>query len=57
MQLNCQHSAWSDNRYRSSVGLQGTITPDLSLIAKVETSFGGEFKTDYSAQAGFALRF
>ena len=56
-QSNRQYSAWSDNRYRSSVGLQGVITPDLSLIAKVDTSFGGEFKTDYSGQVGFALRF
>jgi serine protease autotransporter len=56
-QSNRQYSAWSDNRYRSSVGLQGVITPDLSLIAKVETSFGGEFKTDYSGQLGFAWRF
>jgi len=55
--LNRRYSAWSDNRYRSSVGLQGVITPDLSLIAKVDTSFGGEFKTDYSGQVGFALRF
>ncbi|MGC0864990.1 S6 family peptidase [Pantoea agglomerans] len=56
-QLNRQYSAWSDNRYRSSVGLQGVITPDLSLIAKVDTSFGGEFKTDYSGQVGFAWHF
>ncbi|MGC0878804.1 S6 family peptidase [Pantoea agglomerans] len=56
-QLNRQYSAWSDNRYRSSVGLQGAITPDLSLIAKVDTSFGGEFKTDYSGQVGFAWHF
>ncbi|MGC1040355.1 autotransporter outer membrane beta-barrel domain-containing protein, partial [Pantoea agglomerans] len=56
-QSNRQYSAWSDNRYRSSVGLQGVITPDLSLIAKVDTSFGGEFKTDYSGQVGFAWHF
>lgn len=56
-QMNRQYSAWSDNRYRSSVGLQGVITPDLSLIAKVDTSFGGEFKTDYSGQVGFAWHF
>ena len=56
-QSNRQYSAWSDNRYRSSVGLQGVITPDLSLIAKVDTSFNGEFKTDYSGQVGFAWRF
>ncbi len=52
-----QYNGWSDNRYRSSVGLQGGITPDLSLIAKVDTTFGGEFKTDYSGQIGFAWRF
>ena len=52
-----QYSAWSDNRYRSSVSLQGVISPDLSLIAKVDTSFGGEFKTDYSGQVGFAWHF
>ena len=56
-QSSREYSAWSDNRYRSSVGLQGVITPDLSLIAKVDTSFGGEFKTDYSGQVGFAWRF
>ncbi|WP_242456654.1 S6 family peptidase [Pantoea agglomerans] len=56
-QSNRQFSAWSDNRYRSSVGLQGVITPDLSLIAKVDSSFGGEFKTDYSGQIGFAWSF
>lgn len=56
-QSNRQYSAWSDNRYRSSVGLQGVITPDLSLIAKADTSFGGEFKTDYSGQVGFAWHF
>ncbi|WEC75021.1 autotransporter outer membrane beta-barrel domain-containing protein (plasmid) [Pantoea agglomerans] len=56
-QSNRQYSAWSDNRYRSSVGVQGVITPDLSLIAKVDTSFGGEFKTDYSGQVGFAWHF
>ncbi|MFL6613062.1 MAG: S6 family peptidase [Pantoea agglomerans] len=56
-QSNRQYSAWSDNRYRSSVGLQGVITPDLSFIAKVDTSFGGEFKTDYSGQVGFAWHF
>ncbi|MGD9427040.1 S6 family peptidase [Pantoea sp. NSTU24] len=52
-----QYSAWSDNRYRSSVSLQGVISPDLSLVAKVDTSFGGEFKTDYSGQVGFAWHF
>lgn len=56
-QSNRHYSAWSDNRYRSSVGLQGGITPDLSLIAKVDTSYGGEFKTDYSGQVGFAWHF
>lgn len=56
-QSNRQYSAWSDNRYRSSVSLQGEIASDLSLIASVESSFGGTFKTDYSGQVGFAWHF
>ncbi|WP_436372678.1 S6 family peptidase [Pantoea sp. C2G6] len=56
-QSNRHYSAWSDNRYRGSVGLEGVITPDLSLNAKVDTSFGGVFKTDYSGQIGFSYHF
>ncbi|WP_190311399.1 autotransporter outer membrane beta-barrel domain-containing protein, partial [Pantoea sp. M_1] len=56
-QSNRQYSAWSDNRYRGSVGLEGIIAPGLSLNAKVESSFGGEFKTDYSGLIGLSYHF
>ncbi|QCA06830.1 S6 family peptidase [Pantoea vagans] len=56
-QSNRQYSAWSDNRYRGSVGLEGIIAPGLSLNAKVESSFGGEFKTDYSGLVGLSYHF
>lgn len=56
-QSNRQYSAWSDNRYRGSVGLEGIIAPGLSLNAKVERSFGGEFKTDYSGLIGLSYHF
>ncbi|PZL85298.1 hypothetical protein CKF42_17660 [Pantoea sp. ARC270] len=56
-QSSRKYSAWSDNRYRSSIGLQGVITPDLALTAKVDTSFGGEFKTDYSGLIGLSYHF
>lgn len=51
------YSAWSDNRYRSSVRVQGAIAPGLSLITSIESSFGGTFKTDYSGQVGLAWHF
>ncbi len=56
-QTDRQYSAWSDNRYRGSVGLEGIIAPDLYLNAKVESSFGGEFKTDYSGLIGLSYHF
>ncbi len=56
-QSNRQYSAWSDNRYRGSVGLEGIIAPGLSLNAKVESSSGGEFKTDYSGLVGLSYHF
>jgi len=56
-QSNRQYSAWSDNRYRGSVGLEGIVAPGLSLNAKVESSFGGEFKTDYSGLIGLSYHF
>ncbi|RJT53533.1 S6 family peptidase [Rahnella variigena] len=52
-----EYDAWSDNRYRSSIGLEGNINRNLSLNAKVDKSFGGEFKTDYSGQVGFSYNF
>ncbi|WP_143813152.1 S6 family peptidase [Pantoea vagans] len=56
-QSNRQYSAWSDNRYRGSVGLEGIVAPGLSLNAKVESSLGGEFKTDYSGMIGLSYHF
>ncbi|AMG56696.1 S6 family peptidase [Pantoea vagans] len=56
-QSNRQYSAWSDNRYRGSVGLEGIVAPGLSLNAKVESSFGGKFKTDYSGMIGLSYLF
>ena len=56
-QSDRQYSAWSDNRYRSSVGIEGEISRNLSLNAKVDNSFGGVFKTDYSGQVGFSYHF
>ncbi|MGJ0482738.1 S6 family peptidase [Pantoea agglomerans] len=56
-QSDREYSAWSDNRYRSSVGLEGIIAPGLSLNAKVDTSFGGVFKTDYSGLVGLSYHF
>jgi len=56
-QSDRQYRAWSDNRYRSSVGLEGAIAPGLSLNAKVDSSFGGVFKTDYSGLAGLSYHF
>ncbi|WP_428984340.1 S6 family peptidase [Pantoea vagans] len=56
-QSNRQYNAWSDNRYRGSVGLEGIVTPGLSLNAKVESSLGGEFKTDYSGMIGLSYHF
>lgn len=52
-----RYSAWSDNRYRSSIGLEGEILPDLSVNAKVDTSFGGVFNTDYSGLIGLSYHF
>ncbi|MFJ5855941.1 autotransporter outer membrane beta-barrel domain-containing protein, partial [Enterobacter cancerogenus] len=51
------YSAWSDNRYRSSVGLQGVLSPNLSMNAKIDTTFDGVFKTDYSGKVGFSYHF
>ena len=56
-QSDREYSAWSDNRYRSSVGLEGIIAPGISLNAKVDTSFGGVFKTDYSGLVGLSYHF
>ena len=56
-QSNRQYSAWSDNRYRGSVGLEGIVAPGFSLNAKVESSLGGEFKTDYSGMIGLSYHF
>nr|WP_255342948.1 S6 family peptidase [Pantoea sp. IMH] len=52
-----QYDAWSDNRYRANLGIEGAITPDLSVNAKVESSFGGVFKTDYSGLIGLSYHF
>jgi len=56
-QSDRRYSAWSDNRYRSSIGLEGEILPDLSVNAKVDTSFGGVFNTDYSGLIGLSYHF
>jgi len=56
-QSDRRYSAWSDNRYRSSMGVEGEVTSDLSVNAKVETSFGGDFKTDYSGLIGISYHF
>ncbi|MEM6160121.1 autotransporter outer membrane beta-barrel domain-containing protein [Erwinia sp. P6884] len=52
-----QYDAWSDNRYRAKIGIEGIITPSLSLNAKAESSFSGEFKTDYSGVVGLSYHF
>lgn len=56
-QSDRRYSAWSDDRYRSSIGLEGEILPDLSVNAKVDSSFGGVFNTDYSGLIGLSYHF
>ncbi|MGE9553521.1 S6 family peptidase [Erwinia amylovora] len=52
-----EFSAYSDNRYRAHVGIEGKLSKNLSLSAKVKTSFGGTFRTDYSGIAGINYHF
>ncbi|MGJ0193861.1 S6 family peptidase [Pantoea sp. RRHST58] len=56
-QASRQYQAWSDNRYRASVGVEGAIAKNMSLNAGVESSFGGVFKTDYSGTVGLSYHF
>ena len=56
-QSDRRYSTWSDDRYRSSIGLEGEILPDLSVNAKVDSSFGGVFNTDYSGLIGLSYHF
>ena len=56
-QSSRQYQAWSDNRYRASVGIEGVINKNVSLNAGVESSFGGVFKTDYSGIFGLSYHF
>ncbi|WP_193323381.1 S6 family peptidase [Erwinia endophytica] len=50
-------SALSDNRYRAQLGIEGKISDNWSVNAKVKTSFGGTFHTDYSGVAGLTWHF
>ena len=50
-------SAWSDNRLRVQAGVEGDITDNLSVDMKGRTSFGGNFRTDYSGIAGINYHF
>ncbi|WP_158781782.1 S6 family peptidase [Pantoea sp. BAV 3049] len=56
-QAHREFSAFSDNRYRAQLGIEGNISKSLSLSAKVKTSFGGTFQTDYSGIAGITYHF
>jgi len=50
-------SALADNRYRAQLGIEGKISNNWSVNAKVKTSFGGTFHTDYSGVAGLTWHF
>lgn len=50
-------ASWSDNRYRANLGVEGKITDQLTVNAKVKSSFGGHFKTDYSGMFGVSYHF
>ena len=56
-QATRRYQAWSDNRYRANVGVEGMINKNVSLNAGVESSFSGVFKTDYSGIVGFSYHF
>ena len=56
-QSNREYQAWSDNRYRAKVGVEGAVTQNVLLSAGVERSFGGTFKTDYSGVMGISYHF
>jgi len=56
-QASRQYQAWSDNRYRANIGVEGVINKNMSLNAGVESSFGGVFKTDYSGIVGVSYHF
>lgn len=52
-----QYDAFSDNRYRVYAGIEGRLSQNLAVNAKVKSSFGGTFSTDYSGMVGVAWRF
>lgn len=56
-QSDRHYQSWSDNRYRTHLGIEGKITDQLTVSAKVKNSFGGTFKTDYNGTLGFGYRF
>lgn len=56
-QASRQYQAWSDNRYRANIGVEGVINKNVSLNAGIESSFGGVFKTDYSGIVGLSYHF
>lgn len=56
-QARREFRAFSDNRYRAHLGIEGKISKNISLGIKSKTSFGGTFKTDYSGIAEINYNF
>jgi serine protease autotransporter len=49
--------AWSDNRYRAHLGIEGKVSPRWSMNARAEHSFGGSFSSDVNLAAGVNYHF
>nr|WP_191923347.1 S6 family peptidase [Pantoea agglomerans]MBD8132775.1 autotransporter outer membrane beta-barrel domain-containing protein [Pantoea agglomerans] len=52
-----KYDALSDNRYRVHAGIEGKLSQNLSVNAKVKSSFGGTFTSDYGGLVGISYHF